>query len=217
MAEINSLSVESREISGKGSARAIRREGKIPGIIYGDDQKPVLISMDPKDLLAEINKPGFSSKIFEISINDKKYRTMAQDVQIHNINNKPIHVDFRKISKTTIVNVNIEVRFTNNEDSPGLKKGGVLNTVRHEIEVKSKPDDLPSSIEVDLTGTEIGDSIHISSVKLPNGVSPKITDRDFTICTIAPPTVVSTTEDETDEDEITEEENKEESKEETKE
>ena len=190
MAEINLISVNPRDLSGKGSSRAIRREGLIPGIIYGDDQEPILISMDPRQLIAEMSKPGFSSKIFEIQVKEKKYRAMAQDIQMHDVNDRPIHVDFRKITKSTIVTVSIEVKFINDEESPGLKKGGVLNTVRHEIEVKGKPDNLPPFFEVNLEGTEIGDSVHISAVHIPDGISPTITDRDFTICTIAPPTIV---------------------------
>jgi len=210
MTEMNSISVNPRDLSGKGSARAIRREGLIPGIIYGDDQEPILISMDPRKLISEMGKPGFASKIFEIQVKDKKYRAMAQDIQMHDVKDQPIHVDFRKITSSTIVTVSIEVKFINDELSPGLKKGGVLNTVRHEIEVKGKPDNLPPFFEINLEGTEIGDSVHISAVDLPDGVSPTITDRDFTICTIAPPTVVQTEEEEaTDEDSEEEAEQKE--------
>ncbi len=219
MAEINSISVNPRDLSGKGSSRAIRREGLIPGIIYGDDQEPILISMDPRQLIAEMSKPGFSSKIFEIQVKDKKYRAMAQDIQMHDVNDRPIHVDFRKITKSTIVTVSIEVKFINDEESPGLKKGGVLNTVRHEIEVKGKPDILPPFFEVNLAGTEIGDSVHISAVDIPDGISPTITDRDFTICTIAPPTIVQTeeeVEEEAGEEEAEQKETSDDGKEENK-
>jgi len=192
MADSSSLKVELREISGKGGARATRKRGLVPGIIYGDNQDPILIEIDPRTLVSEMNKAGFASQIFEIELNDQKHRTMAQEVQMHEVLDTPIHVDFRRIGIETMVNVDITVNFINDEDSPGIKRGGVLNVVRHEVEVRAKPDNLPRFLEVDLSGSDIGDSIHISSISLPDGVTPTITDRDFTICTIASPTVIAT-------------------------
>jgi len=194
MAESSALNVQGRDRAGKGAARAIRREGLVPGVIYGDNKEPVLIAMEPRELTAAMHKPGFATRIFEITVGKETHRAMAQDVQIHPVKELPIHVDFRRIGKSTVVTVEVPVQFFNELESPGLKRGGVLNIVRHTIEVRSRPDDLPGQFEVDLTGLDIGDSVHISAISLPDGVKPTITDRDFTVCTIAPPTVVKTEE-----------------------
>lgn len=194
MAEASALTVQSRDRAGKGAARAIRREGLVPGVIYGDNKDPVLIAMEPRDLSAEMHKPGFATHIFEISVGKDTHRAMAQDVQMDPVKDIPVHVDFRRIGKNTVVTVEVPVHFFNEPESPGIKRGGVLNIVRHTIEVRARPDDLPEQFEVDLTGLDIGDSVHISAIALPDGVAPTITDRDFTVCTIAAPTVVATEE-----------------------
>lgn len=182
----------------RGAARAIRREGLVPGVIYGDNKEPTLISMKPRDLFVEMRKPGFATKVFEISVGKETQKAMAQDVQMHPVRDTPVHVDFRRIGKNTVVNVAIPVQIINEEASPGIKGGGVINMVRHEIEVRARPDALPESFEIDLTGLEIGDSVHISAITMPEGVAPTITDRDFTVITLAAPTVATAAEDEED-------------------
>ena len=189
MADSLALTVQGRDGAGKGAARATRRAGLVPGVIYGDNKEPILIAIEPRVLIAQMHKPGFSTHIFDIELDGTSHRAMAQDVQMHPVRDVPIHVDFRRIGKNTVVTVEVPVHFTNELASPGLKIGGVLNIVRHEIEVRARPDDLPEQFEIDLSGLEIGDSVHISAVALPDGIKPTITDRDFTICTIAAPTV----------------------------
>jgi large subunit ribosomal protein L25 len=134
--------------------------------------------------------PAFKTNIFEVALDGKTQRTMAMDVQLDPVSDKPIHADFRRIEKDTLVRVPVPVRFHNEGASPGIKVGGVLNIVRHDVEVRGRPDDLPDHIDVDLTGLEIGDSVHINSIALPAGIKPTIA-RNFTICTIAPPTVMT--------------------------
>ncbi|MBT4741115.1 MAG: 50S ribosomal protein L25/general stress protein Ctc [Rhodospirillaceae bacterium] len=198
MANVSALTVQGRDRAGKGAARATRREGLVPGVIYGDSKEPVLISMKPRDLFVEMHKPGFATQIFEITVGKDTQRAMAQDVQMHPVRDVPVHVDFRRIGKNTVVTVEVPVHFSNEEESPGIKQGGVVNVVRHQIEVRARPDALPERFEIDLTGLEIGDSVHISAITMPEGVAPTITDRDFTICTLAAPTVQTAAEDEED-------------------
>ncbi len=190
MTDISNLPAELRDRSGKGPARATRRSGRVPGVIYGAGQEPVLISLEPRHLIAELHKPGFKTRLFEVDLgNGKTERTLAKDLQLHPVTDMPLHVDFLRVSKESVVHVNVPVHFVNQEKSPGIKRGGVLNVVRHDVELVCAPDNIPKALDIDLTGTEIGDSIHISAVTLAEGVKPAIADRDFTIATIAPPTV----------------------------
>ena len=190
MPKTSTLQVTGRDRAGKGAARATRRGGLVPGVIYGGKQDATLIALEPKILTALMHDPAFKTNIFEVELGGKKQRTMAMDVQLHPVSDQPIHADFRRIEKDTVVRVPIPVRFHNEGASPGIKVGGVLNIVRHDVEVRARPDDLPDHIDVDLTGLKIGDSVHMDSVTLPNGVKPSIA-RNFTICTIAPPTVMT--------------------------
>ena len=189
MPKTSTLQVQGRDRAGKGAARATRRQGLVPGVIYGGREEATLIALEPKTLNTLMHDPAFKTNIFEVEIAGKTQRTMAMDVQLHPVSDKPIHADFRRIDKETVVRVPVPVRFHNELASPGIKLGGVLNIVRHDVEVRGRPDDLPDHIDIDLTGLEIGDSVHISSVALPDGVKPTIA-RNFTICTIAPPTVM---------------------------
>ncbi|MBL8642394.1 MAG: 50S ribosomal protein L25/general stress protein Ctc [Rhodospirillaceae bacterium] len=194
MPQVTSLKVQPRERAGKGAARAIRRADLVPGVVYGGKAEPTLISVEPRTLNALMHKPNFRVTIFEMEIEGgKAERTMAMDVQMHPVTDRPIHVDFRRVDKNTAVRVPIPVHFLNDSASPGIKMGGVLNIVRHDIEVYVKPDDIPDHIDVDLTGLKIGDSVHINSLQLPKGVKPTIA-RNFTVCSIAPPTVMVETE-----------------------
>ncbi len=190
MPKTSTLQVQGRDRAGKGAARATRRGGLVPGVIYGGNQDATLIALEPKILVSLMHDPAFKTNIFEVEIGGKKQRTMAMDVQLHPVSDQPIHADFRRIEKDTLVRVPIPVRFHNEGASPGIKVGGVLNIVRHEVEVRARPDDLPDHIDVDLTGLKIGDSVHMDAVTLPKGVKPTIA-RNFTICTIAPPTVMT--------------------------
>ena len=179
------LKAEAREQVGKGSAREVRRNGKVPAVIYGDKQPPLAIALSYKDVYYKIHGGGFLTTIATIDVGGKKIQVLPKDYQLDPVRDFPMHVDFLRIGKDTEVNVNVPVHFINEEKSPGIKRGGVLNIVRHEVEFHCPANAIPDFITVDLTGTDIGDSIHISAVKLPAGVKPVISDRDFTIATVA--------------------------------
>jgi large subunit ribosomal protein L25 len=179
------LKATARPRAGKGAARQARREGKVPAVIYGDGQPPETISLDHNELWKQVLKGHFTSTVFEIEVEGKKHRVIPRDLQVDPVKDQPIHVDFLRIGKDALIRVQVPVRFTNDTLSPGLKRGGVLNIVRHEIEVTCPYDKIPTYFEVDLTGLEIGRSIHISSITMPEGVEPTIKDRDFTVATIA--------------------------------
>jgi len=187
MSQSSTLKAEARERVGKGSARALRREGKIPAVIYGDKQAPVAITVSAKEIYYRIYNGGFSTTVLDIDVDGKTYHVLPKEYQLDKVKDTPLHVDFLRVGKNSVVTVNVPVHFENEEQSPGLKRGGVLNIVRHEVEVHCPAEAIPEAIVVDLTGTDLGDSIHISAVKLPKGVEPTITDRDFTIATIAAP------------------------------
>ncbi|HEX6980433.1 MAG TPA: 50S ribosomal protein L25/general stress protein Ctc [Alphaproteobacteria bacterium] len=190
MVETVTISAQSRQRAGKGAARAVRRAGRIPGVIYGDKQAPTLIALDPKDLVREFQKPGFFTRVFDVQIDGRSERVLPRDVQLHPVTDRPEHVDFQRVGAKTQIRVSVPVRFENQERSPGLKRGGVLNVVRHEIEVYCSIENIPQVITVNLEGLDIGDSVHISAVKLPEGVRPTITTRDFTIAAVAAPSVL---------------------------
>lgn len=201
MADTTVLTAQTRERAGKGAARATRRAGRVPAVIYGNKIDPEIVSLDGNEFTREWNHTGFFSRIYEIAIDGKKQRVLARDVQTHPVNDRPLHVDFLRFSATTVLNVEVDVHFINEDECPGIREGGVLNVVRHTVEVMCRPDDMPESLTVDLTGLAIGDSVHISHVALPDGVEPAITDRDFTIATIAAPTLTPAEEDEAEEGE----------------
>ena len=191
MAQAYELKAELRERAGKGAARAERRAGRLPGVIYGNKEDPILISVDPVDLAKEINAPGFFTHVYEVTVGSDKYRVLARDLQQHPINDLPIHVDFMRFSAKTRLAVEVVVEFINEDECPGLEEGGVLNVVRYAVELRCQPDNIPETIVADLMGLEIGDTIHISSIPLPDGVEPTVTDRDFTVATIAAPTIIT--------------------------
>ena len=179
------LKAEAREQVGKGSARAVRRDGKVPAVIYGDKQPPLAIALSYKEIYYKIHGGGFLTTVATIDVDGKKIQVLPKDYQLDPIRDFPMHVDFLRVGKDTEVNVEVPVHFINHEQSPGLKRGSALNVVRHEVEFHCPADSIPEFITVDLAGADIGDSIHISAVKLPAGVKPVIADRDFTIATIA--------------------------------
>jgi large subunit ribosomal protein L25 len=196
MAEATTIPVQPREHAGKGAARAVRRGGRVPGIIYGTKIDPVLISVDPADLVLEMKQPGFFARVFEVEVDAETHRVLARDVQFDPVNDRPMHVDFMRFSADTMLKIDVEVVFENEEESPGIKRGGVLNVVRHTIEMMCSAENIPPFITVDLTGLEIGDGVHISQVDIPEGAVPTITDRDFTIATVAAPSILTVEEEE---------------------
>ena len=190
MSEATVLAAEARDRAGKGVARQTRRAGRIPAVIYGNKEKPVTISLNRLKFERVLRTPGFFTHLFDVKVGDASYHVLPRDVQFDPVTDVPIHVDFLRVSKDLQVTVAVPVEFVNAEKSPGLKRGGMLNIVRHEIEVQAGAEEIPEHITVDLEGYDLGDSIHISSVKLPAGVTPTITDRDFTVATIASPSAV---------------------------
>ena len=179
------LKAEAREQVGKGSARAVRRNGKVPAVIYGEKQPPLAIALSYKDIFYKIHGGGFLTTVATIDVGGQKIQVLPKDYQLDPVKDFPLHVDFLRVGKDTVVHVNVPVHFINEDKSPGIKRGGVLNIVRHEVEFHCPANAIPEFIEIDLSGADIGDSIHISAVKLPAGVKPVISDRDFTIATIA--------------------------------
>ncbi len=189
MSDVASLEAEVREQAGKGAARALRRSGRVPAVIYGDKKDPLPISIDGHALRLELAQSGFYLRLYDIKVGDKSEQVLPRDVQRHPVTSAPLHVDFLRISAGATIAVNVGVVFIHEEESPGLKRGGVLNVVRYEIELVCPATAIPESIVIDLTGLDIGDGIHISNIKLPPNVEPVISDRDFTIATIAAPTI----------------------------
>ena len=188
MAAVESVSAEARDRAGKGAARESRRNGRVPAVIYGDKKEPTLISLDPKEIDRHIHKKTFYATLLDVDVKGTKHRVLPRDVQFDPVTDRTLHVDFQRIGKDTKVHVNVPVVVRNEAASPGIKRGGVLNIVRHEIEFICSPDAIPQSIEVDLTGLEIGGSIHIHAVKLPENAQLAVRERDFTVVSIGAPT-----------------------------
>ncbi|MEW6090621.1 50S ribosomal protein L25/general stress protein Ctc [Parvibaculum sp.] len=190
MAETQTLKAEAREKGSKGAVRSLRRQGRVPAVIYGDKKSPELITVSYKDVSALYQTGTFMSHTLDVEIGGKTERVIPRDVQFEPVRDFIIHVDFLRLGKNATIVVEVPVHFHNHEASPGLKAGGVLNIVRHEIELTCPADAIPEQIDIDLKGYEMGTSIHISAVTLPANVKPTITDRDFTIATIAAPAAV---------------------------
>ncbi len=190
MADVATLTAQSREDAGKGPARALRRGGRVPAIIYGDKKDPLAISIDALDLTRELSNSGFYLRLYDVDVAGSAERVLPREVQRHPVTGVPMHVDFLRIVAGATITVNVGVDFINEEECPGLKQGGVLNVVRYEVELICRATAIPEAIVIDLTGLEIGDGVHISSVSLPADCEPTITDRDFTIATIAAPTII---------------------------
>ena len=187
MSEQLTLSAETRERAGKGASRAMRREGRVPAVIYGNKEEALAIHVEEKTLIKMMSTGHFMNAVVMIDVGGSTARTLPKDVQFHPVTDRPLHVDFLRISEHAQVHVAVPIRFVGEEQSRGLKRGGVLNAVRHELEIVCDAAEIPDDIEVSLAGLDIGDSLHISAVTLPEGVSSAITDRDFTIATIVPP------------------------------
>lgn len=184
MAGAMELKAWARARTGKGGARSLRRDGRIPGILYGDKEAPQTIAVDYPAIAQQLHTGHFQSTVFTLDVEGTKTRVIPRDVQLDPVRDFPIHVDFMRVGKDALVTVAVPVHFINEAASPGLKRGGVLNAVRHEIEVRCPIDAIPDHFDVDLTGLEIGDAVHISAVPLPQGVKPTIADRDFTVATV---------------------------------
>jgi large subunit ribosomal protein L25 len=194
MSEALNLPAEARERAGKGASRALRREGRTPAVIYGGKEEPTLIHVEQKELVRQLMTGHFMNSIVNIEIGGQTIRTLPKDVAFHPVTDRPTHVDFLRLTGDSVVEVQVPVVFVNEDASPGLKKGGVLNIVRHELDLHCPNADIPEEIQVDVTGKEIGDSIHISDVTLPKGVTSVITDRDFTIATVIAPSGLKSSE-----------------------
>ena len=190
MSEQLTLPAEARERAGKGASRELRRNGRVPAVIYGGKEEPTPIHVEAKELVRQLGTGHFMNSIVMIDVGGKPTRTLPKAVDFHPVTSRPIHVDFLRISEHTKVNVAVPMRFDNEEASPGLKRGGVLNVVVHELEIVCDAAHIPNEIHVPLDGLEIGDSIHISQVKLPEGVVPSNTDEDFTVATIVAPSAM---------------------------
>ena len=197
MSDITTISVSRRENVGKGAARAARRAGIIPAVVYGTEAEPISVGIQELELNRLIKQTGFFSQLFQLDVEGDKMNVLARDLQLHPVTDRAMHVDFLRVAANASITVSVPAAFINEDECPGLREGGILNVVRYDIEVSCRPDAIPEQIEVDLTGFQVGDSIHISSVSLPEGVEVTITDRDFTIATIAAPTKVVETAEET--------------------
>jgi large subunit ribosomal protein L25 len=178
------LTVDVREGTGKGAARAARREDLVPGVIYGGELGPVAINLRGNEVRKALLSGNFMSHMLELSHEGKKQTVIARDIQFDPVSDKAMHVDMYRVEANTTIRVNVTVHFENELACPALKRGGVLNIVRHDVELLCPASAIPESVTVDLTGLEIGDSIHMSAITLPKGVKPTITNRDFTIATL---------------------------------
>jgi large subunit ribosomal protein L25 len=185
MAETIEIKASARPRSGKGAARTARREGNVPGVIYGGKSAPETIAIDSNELWKIVLRGRFLATVYDVVVDGKKTRVVPRDLQLDPVKDFPIHVDFQRVTADSRIRVKVPARFVNDQASPGIKRGGVLNIVRREVEVFCPPDRIPDVFEFDLTGLEIGRSIHISAIKMPEGVRPTIGDRDFTVATIA--------------------------------
>ena len=183
--EINALKRENSL-----NLKKARNDGMVPAIIYGENKDPILITVDTKIIKKQIQQTGFFSRQFELKIGNDSHRVLPKDLQLHPVKETIVHLDFLRVGQNTKVTVSVPVRFINENSCDGLRQGGVINVVRHDIEVKSPVNKIPEAFEVDLDGLQIGDSIHVSSIKIDEEVKLMVTDRDFTIATIAPPTVI---------------------------
>jgi large subunit ribosomal protein L25 len=190
MADITTLAAAARTKSTKGAVSAIRNSGNVPAVIYGDKQAPALIAIESKLLARQLETSGFMTRLFDLEIGGKKYRVLPRDVQFDPVSDRPLHVDFLRVSANTRVRVSVPVAFMYPEKSPGIKRGGTLNVVHHEIEVTCAPDKIPARFEVSLEGLQINDAVHLSALILPKEVKLTTHEKDFTIATIAVPSAI---------------------------
>lgn len=190
MSDTLTLAAETRDRVGKGASRALRREGRVPAVIYGNKEEPKSIHLNERELVKALGTGHFFNSVVMID----GQRTLAKDVAFHPVTDRPLHVDFLRISEHATVTVAVPIVFVDDEEAPGIKRGGVLNIVRHELELVVDAAEIPDQIEISLKGLEVGDSLHISAVTLPKGATPSITDRDFTIATVVAPSALKSSE-----------------------
>ena len=187
MSETTEISAIERTRVGKGSARASRRAGMIPAVIYGDKKSPISIELEERVIRKIIHEPGIFGRLLNIKVDGTVTTVLTRDIQMHPVTDEPLHMDMLRVGKKSSVAVAVPVEFINEDLAPGLKVGGVLNIVRHEVELNCPAGNIPEKIVIDLSGVNVGDSIHISAVTLPDDATPTITDRDFTIATLQSP------------------------------
>ncbi len=201
MSESNSISAEMRGNAGKGHSRRLRVDGRMPAIIYGGTNEPVEVSLSIAEFIKEYKRPGFFTRLYDLNINQETLKVLPREVQLHPLTDAPLHADFLRYVKGSEIAVAVSVKFIGQEECEGLKRGGVINIVRHEVELMCPVESIPDELVADISGLNIGDSVHISAISLPEGVAPTITDRDFTVATIAAPTIhVEEVEEEGDEE-----------------
>lgn len=185
MKTVYTMKAESRDRVGKGASRALRRAGRVPAVLYGKSQEPLSFSLDGNEFTQNYLKGGFTNKLVEIQLGGKAYHVLPREIQTHPVTDIPEHLDFLVVDENSRVNVEVPVRVLNADKCAGVKLGGAINMVRHAVELICAPDSIPPVIKIDVASLNIGDSVHISQVQLPKGVTSAITDRDFTILTIA--------------------------------
>lgn len=187
MSALESFEAQSRDVTGSGPARATRREGMIPGIVYGDSKAPQSITTELKPIAMALHTPGFFSRVFKLNVDKKSVDVIVKDIQLHPVSDEPRHIDFQRVNKKSKVVVSIPVNFINHEKSPALKRGGKLNVVSHGLAIKCSPSDIPEALTIDLTGLEAGHSIRLKGLELPKGVTPMTKDPSGVLATIAAP------------------------------
>lgn|SRR3546814_91342 len=194
MSDALTLTAETRDRAGKGASRALRREGRVPAVIYGNNEEPQGIHVEEKVLIKALSTGHFMNTVVMIDVGGSSVRTLPKDVQFHPVSDRPLHADFLRISEHATIHVNIPVRFVDEDTSPGIKRGGVLNIVRHDLDLVVDAANIPEEVVISLSGLDVGASIHISDVTLPKGAESGITDRDFTIATIVAPSALKSSE-----------------------
>jgi len=197
MSEQLTLPAEQRERAGKGASRELRRSGRVPAVIYGDKKEPLSVHVEEKLLAKMLSTGHFMNTVVMIDAGGTPHRTLPKDVQFHPVSSRPIHVDFLRIGAHSQVTVNVPVSFTDEEESPGITRGGVLNIVRHDLELVCDASEIPDQISISLKGLDIGDSIHISAIDLPKGSKPATEDRDYTVATVVAPSAMKAEEGDT--------------------
>jgi len=190
MAEVITIEADLRERLGKGASRATRRAGFVPAVIYGDKKDPEAVQIKMNAVVRLLNRGGFMSHTYEITAGGKTSTVLPRDLQLHPVTDVPMHIDFLRLGKGTVVTMSVPIQVIGEEESVGLKRGGVINNTRHDIELNVPADAIPEAIVVDVTNIDIGDAIKISEITLPEGAVPTITDRDFTILAIVAPSIL---------------------------
>ncbi len=181
------LAVKKRDVFGTGAARACRRAGMVPGIVYGASKNPEGIALDPKTLAKELHKPGFFSRIFHLDVDGHKEQALVKDIQLHPVTDAPLHIDFMRVTKGTKVHVHIPLYFINEDKAPAIKRGGVLNIVHHSLEIIAAADAVPESFTIDLSVLDLSKGVHLSDIEMPAGVVAAHAARDNTLATVVMP------------------------------